>query len=76
MYLMLCILPCYTCKYLLIFRSEFIRCLCETEKIAEDLLRVDSLEWPVLSSQQILTELYTIYSLKKQLEDKTKKVQL
>ena len=60
--------------FLILFRPELIKCLSESEKVIEDLLRVDSLEWPLLSSQEVLTELLTTHSLRKQFEDKLKKV--
>ncbi|XP_052059400.1 serine/threonine-protein kinase SMG1-like isoform X1 [Mytilus californianus] len=54
-------------------KPEFVKSLLQSEKIIEDLLRVSSFEWPLLSSQKILTELYTIFCLRRQLEDKTRK---
>lgn len=50
-----------------------LRCLARAEKLAESMLRVQAMEWPLLVSQQTLTELATIVTLRQQLEEKKNK---
>lgn len=57
-------------------KADMVRCLAQGEKLAENILRIQSMEWPLLMSQQTLTELSTIVTLRQQLEDKKNKVVL
>jgi len=59
---------------LVFYRNDLVKCLGQAEKLAENILRIQSLEWPLLMSQQTLTELATVMVLKQQLEEKKNKV--
>ncbi|OWF37806.1 serine/threonine-protein kinase SMG1-like [Mizuhopecten yessoensis] len=54
-------------------KADMVRCLSRGEKLAENMLRIQSMEWPLLVSQQSLTELAAIVTLRQQLEDKKNK---
>jgi hypothetical protein len=55
-------------------RSDISKCLNHVENLEESLLRVASLEWPLLSVQRALTHLCTVTVLRKRFEDKKSKV--
>lgn len=59
---------------LCVFRTDISKCLSHVESLEESLLRVASLEWPLLSNQRALTHLCTTTVLRKQTEDKKSKV--
>ena len=60
--------------FFLIFRNDISKCLNHVESLEESVLRVASLEWPLMSNQKALTHLCTTTVLRKQIDDKKSKV--
>ncbi|KAJ8319497.1 hypothetical protein KUTeg_004588 [Tegillarca granosa] len=58
------------------YKNDFVKCLGHVERLTESMLRVDSLEWPLMVSQKTLAELTSAVVLKRQLEDKKNKTVL
>ncbi|XP_062590366.1 serine/threonine-protein kinase SMG1-like isoform X1 [Saccostrea cucullata] len=55
-------------------KTDISKCLSHVESLEESVLRVASLEWPVLVAQRALTHLCTTTVLRRQIEDKKSKV--
>ncbi|XP_048758488.2 serine/threonine-protein kinase SMG1-like [Ostrea edulis] len=55
-------------------KSDISKCLSHVESLEESLLRVASLEWPLLSVQRALTHLCTTTVLRKRFDDKKSKM--
>lgn len=55
-------------------KTDISKCLSHVESLEESLLRVASLEWPLLSNQRALTHLCTTTVLRKQMDDKKSKM--
>ncbi|XP_041362847.1 serine/threonine-protein kinase SMG1-like [Gigantopelta aegis] len=52
------------------YRSDVMRYLSQAERLGEGLLRINTLDWPPSLSSQVLTELSTVSTLHKQLDEK------